>query len=175
MTNQTNELLSERREFQKKRYVWSLIQLSAILFMTVYDCIAELLFPTFVLPISFYLPQFIITYSQATVKNATFFILLTVLAFMIIAFIGLCLSLSRRFYSMISFITAIVYVDFILLIYIGLQSILTKGFEPFFLVNLFLHIWMLVLTSRLRSSAEALEVLPERIDGEDEGISEAKP
>lgn len=170
----TNELLNERRSFQKKRFISSLVQLSFVLFMTVYDCIAELFFPNFVLPISFYLPQFIITYSQATLGKGPLFILFVVLAFAITVFIGVCLSLSKRHYGMVAFITAIIYVDFILLIYIGIQSILLKGFQPFFIVNIFLHIWLIVLTIRLRRSSEALEVLPDHTIEEDDGISDIR-
>ena len=73
----------------------------------------------------------------------------------------LCIIFAKRNYKLVGVISAVASVDMVLLIYIGLQSLLTKGFQGFFVINLFAHIWILFLAMRLRRAAEGLEVLPE--------------
>lgn len=159
----SNELIIRRREFLKKRFVSSTVQLSVVLALSLYNCIAELLFPAFAVPVSFYIPQFIITMANRLdlPEKAVLYSLLLVLAAAILTFIAVCLILSRRHYTLVSFMNVAVSIDMILLIYVGLQSLVINGFDAFFVINLFVHIWMLVLVIRLRRASEGLEVLPE--------------
>ncbi len=159
----SNELIAERRSLLKKRFVSSTAQLSAILALSLYNCVAEFLFPAFALPLSFYIPQFIITMANRLTlpEKAVQYVILLILAAAALIFITVCLILSRRYYKLVSFINAAVSIDMILLIYVGLQSLVINGFDAFFVINLFVHIWMFVLVIRLRRASEGLEVLPE--------------
>ena len=93
------------------------------------------------------------------------------LAFAFTAFLAACLVLAKRFYTLPTVFTVTTSIDVILLLYIMLQSFSSRGFEPFLIVNFLFHIWLTVLSMRLRRSAEALEVLPDHYVEEDDGRS----
>ena len=163
-------VIAERRRFLKKRLVRSTIFLSVILALTVFNCLAELFFPALILPISFYLPQFVCSMAArlSLPQSAIAFTLLCILALAIVVLIAVCLIFSRKIYSFVSFLNVVVSLDIVLLLYVGVSSLFINGFDFFFVVNLLLHVWMLSLTIRLRRSAEGLEVLPEKyVDDED--------
>lgn len=157
----SNELVLERRAFLKKRFRSSSIQLYALLCLTVFNCIAELFFPSFVLPASFYLPQFAANMAAIFSDRPAISALCIIACVALLALIASCLMLARKNYRLVSVINLIVSLDIVLLIYIGIQSLFLKGFQPFFLINLFLHVWLIALVTRLRRASEGLEVLPD--------------
>ena len=160
----TNELLTKRRKLLKKRFKSSMIQLYIVLAATVYNCVAELILPSFVLPVSFYLPQFFAYYSNflssAGKKGAPVY-LLTVLSFAILTALVLALIFARKNYKLMNLVTVTSSIDMILLIYVGVSGTLISGFQAFFIINLFAHVWMLYLSATAYRASEGLEVLPE--------------
>ena len=160
----TNELLEQRRTLLKKRFRTSMLQLYVVFAITAYNCVAELVIPSFVLPVSFYLPQFISSYAKFLSNsdgNRTLFVFLVILAFAILLFIGFCLIFARKIYKLMNAVTVTASIDMILLIYIGISGLLVKGLQLFFLINLFAHVWILYLSVTACRSSEGLEVLPE--------------
>lgn len=157
----SNNLVAERRTFLKKRFISSIIQLSVVFAWTLYNCVAEIFFPASALPISFYLPQFVVAMASAAVKNRVKFILLLILAAISLLLLAACLIMARRNYRLVGLLNIVVSIDMILLIYISLQSLAAKSFNLAFVINLLVHIWMLALVIRLRRASEGLEVLPE--------------
>lgn len=161
----TNDLLTERRKLLKKRYILSFWQLFAIFIITIYNCVAELLFGNLVIPVSFYLPQFIASYvkSVLNIQSTWVIVILAVLTALIILAIITSLVLSLKYYKSAIFLTVIISLDIIMLIYFGIIGFLTSGFKFFFVINLLAHIWIFHLSVTLKRSAEGLEVLPESI------------
>lgn len=164
----TNELLEQRRTLLKKRFRTSMIQLYIVFAVTAYNCIAELVLPSFVLPVSFYLPQFIASYAKVlsdTGDSRAIFFFLVILSLATVLFIFLCLVFARKSHKLMKIITVMVSADMILLIYIGISGLLLKGVQLFFVINLFLHVWILFLSATAGRASEGLEVLPESVDG----------
>ena len=161
----TNELLTQRRKLLKKRFTSSMIQLYVVLAATVYNCIAELIIPGFVLPVSFYLPQFFAYYSSflstSGEKNGALVYFLTVMSFVLIVLIAAALIFSRKNYRLMNLVTVTASIDMILLIYVGISGILISGFQAFFIINLFAHVWIIFLSATARRASEGLYVLPE--------------
>lgn len=157
----SNELVAERRAFLKKRFKSSILQLYAVFCITVYNCIAEFLFPSFVLPFSFYLPQFASNMAKTLSDNTGTSILCTLACILVLMLILACIIFAKKNYQLVNVINTVVSADIVLLIYIGLQSLVSKGFQPFFVINLLAHVWILSLSIRLRRASEGLEVLPE--------------
>lgn len=158
------ELIAQRRQLLKKRFISSMIQLYAVLAVTAYNCVAEIVLPGFVLPVSFYIPQFIASYAKFLSKSGesrALFSLLVILSFMLVLFIAFCLIFARRNYKLLKFINVIASVDIIMLIYFGISTLFTTGWQPFFVINIFLHIWILFTSATACRASEGLEVLPE--------------
>ncbi len=163
----TNELLEQRRKLLKKRFRSSMIQLYIVLAITAFNCVAELMLPSFVLPVSFYLPQFIASYAKFLSDSGgshTLYLFLVILSLAIVLFIALCLVFARKNHKLMRIITVISSVDMILLIYIGISGLFLKGWQSFFVINIFLHIWILFLSATAGRASEGLEVLPESVD-----------
>ena len=160
----TNELLAQRRKLLKKRFKSSMIQLYIVLAATAYNCIAELILPSFVLPVSFYLPQFFAYYSNflsSSEKSRVLIYLLAVISFALLILITVALILARKNYRLMSIVTVSASIDMILLIYMGISGTLVSGFQAFFIINLFAHVWILFLSATARRASEGLDVLPE--------------
>ncbi|MBQ5602697.1 MAG: hypothetical protein IIU77_07745 [Clostridia bacterium] len=160
----TNELLSQRRKLLKKRFISSMIQLYIVLAATVYNCIAELVLPGFVLPVSFYLPQFFAYYSRflsSSGKKGAPIYFLAVISFALLILIAVALILARKNYKLMNLVTVVASIDMILLMYVGISGTLISGFQAFFIINLFAHVWILFLSATARRASEGLEVLPE--------------
>ncbi len=160
-SDMSNELLIERRALLKKRFKSSTLLLFAVFCVTVYNCVAEFFFPSFVFPVSFYLPQFAANMAKTFSGNVGALVLCTLGCLILCAATLSCIVFTRKNYRLASVISVISSIDIVLLIYIGLQSLLTKGFQGFFVINMFAHIGILFLAMRLRRAAEGLEVLPE--------------
>ncbi len=159
--------IAERRALLKKRFFWGRIQLAAVLLVTFYNCVAEIVLPTFVLPISFYLPQFLVYYAQNMLDgdgHSVSVYLLCALAFALVALFTFCLIWSKKHYKLVKILTFCAGVDLILLIYFGIMTLFSSGFQLFFVANAFLHIWILYLTVSIPRAAEGLEVLPENTE-----------
>lgn len=157
----SNKLVTERRAFLKKRFKFCLILTYAIFCVTLYNCIAEFFFPTLVLPVSFYLPQFMANMAKTFSDRIFISVLCALACTALLALLLFCIVRVRKNYRLAGILNVVVSIDVVLLIYIGLQSLLTKGFQSFFVLNLLAHIWMLSLVIRLSRSSEGLEVLPE--------------
>ncbi|MBE6607273.1 MAG: hypothetical protein E7633_01765 [Ruminococcaceae bacterium] len=160
----TNELLTQRRKLLKKRFRTSMIQLYAVWIITAFNCVAELILPQLVLPVSFYLPQFFAYYANfsSTAENSrTLIYFLTVLSFAVLILLVFSLIFARKNYKLMNIVTATASIDMIMLIYIGISGTLISGFQAFFIINIFAHVWMLYLSATAYRASEGLEVLPD--------------
>ena len=164
----TNELLMQRRKLLKKRFKSSMIQLCIVLAATAYNCVAELILPSFVLPVSFYLPQFFAYYSNflsSSEKSRTLIYFLAVISFALLILIAVAIIFTRKNYRLMNIVTVTASADMILLMYMGISGTLMSGFQAFFIINLFAHVWILFLSVTARRASEGLDVLPESEEG----------